>query len=241
MSRFNRRKFAVTLLGALAFGANDASAMNSGIKNSGNLATKSSGNISINNSNNNGDAGWVKNHKWQLGIGGLSVATVVTLAIVGGKYLIKKDDDKGKPPNPDKDKKKNDDKKKEKEKEKEKEKSEDVPKGNEFITANKNSIDNAFQVCNGASDFRPYFDTVVNAVVSGKLDGALKEHADSIKGALSGNLEMKKVSCQLTNGECNFLFEVNNVQYGIICGQIGFGFVFFDSTWISICGSKWSK
>ena len=32
---------AVTLLSALAFGANDASAMNSGIKTSGNLATKS--------------------------------------------------------------------------------------------------------------------------------------------------------------------------------------------------------
>ncbi|MBO6127220.1 MAG: hypothetical protein J6P21_04460 [Clostridia bacterium] len=42
MSRSNKDKIAVTLLSALAFGANDASAMNSGIKNSGNLATKSS-------------------------------------------------------------------------------------------------------------------------------------------------------------------------------------------------------
>ena len=42
MSRSNKSKIAVTLLSALAFGASDASAMNSGIKNSGNLATKSS-------------------------------------------------------------------------------------------------------------------------------------------------------------------------------------------------------
>jgi len=42
MSRSNKSRIAVTLLSALAFGANDASAMNSGIKNSGNLATKSS-------------------------------------------------------------------------------------------------------------------------------------------------------------------------------------------------------
>ena len=42
MNRSNKSKIAVTLLSALTFGANDASAMNSGIKISGNLATKSS-------------------------------------------------------------------------------------------------------------------------------------------------------------------------------------------------------
>ena len=42
MNRSNKSKFSVTLLSALAFGANSTSAMNSGIKTSGNLATKSS-------------------------------------------------------------------------------------------------------------------------------------------------------------------------------------------------------
>ena len=110
MSKFrkSKSKLAVALLGALFCNVNGASAMNSrmnmnktGMKNSqalGVVEGATSGNTSINNSNNNGD-GWVKNHKWQLGIGGLSIATVVTLAIVGGKYLSKKDDDPGKDPN----------------------------------------------------------------------------------------------------------------------------------------------
>ena len=42
MSRTNKNKIAVTLLSALAFGANDVSAIDSGIKTSGNLPAKSS-------------------------------------------------------------------------------------------------------------------------------------------------------------------------------------------------------
>ena len=120
MSKFikNKSKIAVALLSTLFCNNGGVSATGKLKKNSYNIPQTSSvnldkssksaqtlgavggatsGNININNSNNNKIIEWVKGHKWQTAVGGLSVATVATLAILGVKFLGKKDDGGGGP------------------------------------------------------------------------------------------------------------------------------------------------
>ncbi|MBO6126488.1 MAG: hypothetical protein J6P21_00595 [Clostridia bacterium] len=201
MSKFrkSKSKLAVALLGTLFCHVNGASAMNSrvninktGVKSSqtlGAVGRATSGNISINNSNNNKNVGWVKNHKWQLGIGGLSVATVVTLAIVGGKYLSKKDNDPGKGPDPAKDKKKSNDKKinKDKNKEKEKEKvSDEFP----YKQENLNLISSAGKLEGLDFDYYGVFNSIITCIQNGGLDS--NNACQDIVDVLLGRKKLEK-------------------------------------------------
>lgn len=179
-----------------------------------------SGNISINNSNNNKNVGWVKNHKWQLGIGGLSVVTVVTLAIVGGKYLSKKDNDPGKGPDPAKDKKKSNDKKINKDKNKEKEKvSDEFP----YKQENLNLISSAGKLESLNFDYYGVFNGIITYIQNGGLDSnnACKDIVDALLGIKK--LDNFAFRCVTREGEllkdtCAAYLDIGGKVY-----KIGFG------------------
>lgn len=207
--RKSKSKLAVALLSTLFCNGNGTSAMNTGnlsnrksslsvnsnsdsksAQNLGAVGGATSGNIRISNSNNNKFFDYVKNHKWQFGVGVLSVATVITLAIVGGKYLSKKNDVPGKGPGPDKDKKENDDKKKDKEKDKEQKKENDPNKKEEmpnefpYKQENLNLISSAGKLEGLSFNYFDVFSGIMTYIQSGGLDSnnACKDIVDVMKG-----------------------------------------------------------
>ena len=87
MKKFSRRKIAFALACASIFGCKTQAAQN--IKTEQSLAAVSG---AATKNSNKGFINLVKNHKWQLTVGGtLTAAAAVTLTILGVKYWGKKD------------------------------------------------------------------------------------------------------------------------------------------------------